>query len=230
MKFTVLFLSAFIIVINSGCDTKNDKLKFTKKNCSTKSIKKKVTINLGDYTIYNDSIYFNQKNDTNFSYKFIADTSQLFMLSSILVYRGNDLFQEIKDNKSIYLKEFRLIDWNFDGYKDISVLNECGSGGRSYWIWLYNPTKFNYVYNQELSRIWGLEQDTLSRSIIHHFRNGAIEEKWDTFKFVNEKLVFVKSLYQQRYSDPNGNQWKKQTRHFNKNNKWVEVVDSTIEE
>jgi hypothetical protein len=184
---------------------------------------------IGDYTVYNDSIYFNQKNDTNFSYKFIADTSQLFMLSSILVYRGNDLFQEIKANKSIYLKEFRLIDWNFDGYKDISVLNECGSGGRSYWIWLYNPTKFNYVYNQELSRIWGLEQDTLSRSIIHHFRNGANEEKWDTLKFVNEKLVFVKSLYQQRYSDPNGNQWKRQTRHFNKNNKWVEVVDSLIE-
>jgi hypothetical protein len=184
---------------------------------------------IGDYTVYNDSIYFNQKNDTNFSYKFIADTSQLFMLSSILVYRGNDLFQEIKANKSIYLKEFRLIDWNFDGYKDISVLNECGSGGRSYWIWLYNPTKFNYVYNQELSRIWGLEQDTLSRSIIHHFSNGANEEKWDTLKFVNEKLVFVKSLYQQRYSDPNGNQWKRQTRHFNKNNKWVEVVVSLIE-
>ena len=36
----------------------------------------------------------------------------------------NDLFQEIKANKSIYLKEFRLVDWNFDGYKDISVLNE----------------------------------------------------------------------------------------------------------
>jgi hypothetical protein len=185
---------------------------------------------IGDYTIYNDSIYFNQKNDTNFSYKFIADTSQLFMLSSILVYRGNDLFQEIKANKSIYLKEFRLIDWNFDGYRDISVLRECVTSGKSYWIWLYNSKKSNYIYSQELSRIWGLDQDTISNFIIQHIRAGFIEEKWDTLKFVNEKLVFVKGLYQQRYSDSKGNQWKKQIRHFNKNNKWVEVVDSTIEE
>jgi hypothetical protein len=75
-----------------------------------------------------------------------------------------------------------------------------------------------------------LDQDTISNFIIQHFRTGVIEEKWDTLKFVNEKLVFVKGLYQQRYSDSKGNQWKKQIRHFNKNNKWVEVVDSIIEE
>lgn len=229
MKRLNSICSLFILCLMLACHSNSNNPKCSPLTALKEAIDDSSKALIGDYTVYNDSIYFNQKNDTNFSYKFIADTSQLFMLSSILVYRGNDLFQEIKANKSIYLKEFRLIDWNFDGYKDISVLNECGSGGRSYWIWLYNPTKFNYVYNQELSRIWGLEQDTLSRSIIHHFRNGANEEKWDTLKFVNEKLVFVKSLYQQRYSDPNGNQWKRQTRHFNKNNKWVEVVDSLIE-
>jgi hypothetical protein len=151
------------------------------------------------------------------------------LLSKILVYQGNSLYQKIDANKSIYLKEFRLVDWNFDGFKDISVLNESGSGGRSYWIWLFNPKKCNYVYNEELSQIWGLEQDTISSYIVHHFRNGAAEENWDTLKFVNGKLEYVKGLYQQRYSDLKGNQWKKQTRHFNKNNKWVEVVDSLFE-
>ena len=49
--------------------------------------------------------------------------------------------QEIIANKSFEKKEFKLIDCNFDGYKDISVLYNCGSGGCAYWIWNYSAEK-----------------------------------------------------------------------------------------
>lgn len=37
-----------------------------------------------------------------------------------------------------HAEKFGLIDWNFDGYKDITVLDNCGTGGCAYWIWNYS--------------------------------------------------------------------------------------------
>ena len=43
--------------------------------------------------------------------------------------------------------------------------------------------------------------DSISKYIVFHFRNGCHTEKWDTMKYVNNKLVFVKGLYIERGPD-----------------------------
>ena len=124
--------------------------------------------------------------------------------------------------------DYKLIDWDFDGYKDITVLSNCGSGGCAYWIWNYSPSKNKFVYNEALSDVLGLEMDSIHKFIIFHSRAGYAQENWDTMKYHNNKLVFVKGLYQERWTDQKGRRWIKKTRSKIINNKEIYKVDSAI--
>jgi hypothetical protein len=179
------------------------------------------------YRFINDSLYFDgAKSDSMMSFKFNF-TADSTLLKSIVIYRGHTIFQNINANKSVYLKNICLRDWNFDGFNDISVLDECGSGGLSYWIWLYNTKSRRFIYNDELSKVWGLEMDSISKYIVRHFRAGAPEESWDTFKIKNDKLIFIKGLYQRRWNS-NGENWVCHQRNFIQGEKLIQVEDSFI--
>jgi len=161
------------------------------------------------------------------NYKFNVDSSGYF-LKSIIIYSDNIPIQIIEANKEIYRKDFQLVDWNFDGYKDISVMYNCGSGGCAYWIWNYSKENEKYYYNNNLSEHLGLEIDTISKYIIFHYRFGYEKEWWDTLQYINNKLSFVKGLYRERGSDKLGNVWVKNTHTKMINNKRITRVDSAI--
>jgi len=144
------------------------------------------------------------------SFKFNLDSTG-YLLKTIYVYYNNKLEQKIIANKVIEQNKFELIDWNFDGYKDISVLYGCGSGGCNYWIWNYSPKLNKYIYNKELSDVIGLELDTFNQYIVFHYRAGFSEKNWDTLKYKDNKLSFVKGLYRERWKDSQGNLWVKHT-------------------
>ena len=126
------------------------------------------------------------------SFKFYTDFSG-YNLKTILVHKDSEKVQEITANKSILTKDFQLTDWNFDGFKDISVLYNCGSGGCAYWIWNYSPKTKQYYYNEELSGRLGLEMDAKTQQIIFHYRTGSSEESWEYYNYINDKLTFIKS-------------------------------------
>jgi hypothetical protein len=161
------------------------------------------------------------------NYKFNVDSSGYF-LKSIIIYSDNIPIQIIEANKEIERKDFQLVDWNFDGYKDISVLYNCGSGGCAYWIWNYSKENEKYYYNNDLSEYLGLEIDTISKFIILHYRAGYNEENWDSLQYKNNKLSFVKSLYKVRWTDTLGNNWVKYIHTKMMDNKPITKVDSSI--
>ncbi len=144
------------------------------------------------------------------SFKFKLDNSGR-ILKSINIYSDKILIQRICADKEIQKIQFRLIDWNFDGFKDITALANCGSGGCSYWIWNYTPGHKSFVYNKELSDVLGLERDTVNQYIVFHYRSGYSEEKWDSLRYNGEKLFFVKGLYIEKWNDSLGNSWIKKT-------------------
>ncbi len=144
------------------------------------------------------------------SFKFNLDSSGS-LLKTINVYSENKQIQRIIANKEIQHNEFQLIDWNFDGYKDISVLYNCGSGGCAYWIWNYSSKENSYIYNKELSEVLGLEIDTTDKFIVFHYREGNSNEKWDSMQYKDSKLLFVKGLFRERWNDSLGNSWVKNT-------------------
>jgi len=184
--------------------------------------------NLQAVNLLSDSIYIDStKVQPKFSYKFKVN-SATNILESIKVYDGSNMTQEIIANKDIERKEFSLVDWNFDGYMDITSLYNCGSGGRTYWIWNYSPQKKQYYFNKELSEVIGLEIDTVNKFIIIHFRAGYNDESWDSLQYKNNKLSFVKGLYRERWNDQIGNAWEKKTYSKLVSNKILVTVDSVV--
>ena len=160
------------------------------------------------------------------SFKFNVDSIGN-TLKSIIIYSKNSVLQKIIANKDIAQNKFELIDWNFDGHKDISVRSGCGSGGCTYWIWNYSPEKKKYLYNSELSEAF-LELDSVNKFIIFHNRAGFNEEIWDSFQYINYKLTFIKGMHQERWNDENGMRWEKHTYTKLMHNKLVTKADSNV--
>ena len=161
------------------------------------------------------------------SFKFNVDTSNL-ILNSILIYSDKTPIQIIKVDDCIESPDFRLIDCNFDGYKDIVVPFSCGSGGCAYWIWNYSAENGTFYLNEELSERMGLEIDTISKYIIFHYREGWILENWDSMKYINDTLTFVKGFKVERWTDESMNNWVKNTRAKMADSKLVISFDSAI--
>lgn len=171
--------------------------------------------------------YINIGDNTNLSFKLDIDTARN-LIKTITVYKDNIKHQIIKVNKIPQTPLYYLIDWNFDGYKDLTLFQMWGSGGRSYWIWNYSNKTKKYYYNTELSEITGLEIDSLSESIIVNYRGGWSIELWDTLKYIDKKLTLINGLTVERGVADSGNIWITRTHRSLVNNRLVTKVDSPV--
>jgi len=217
-----------VFVCLCSCNFKNsekEKVR-TSRTENTSRIKQQFN-NTANYITDDSLVAFKVDGAPQLGYKFNVDSSG-YLLKSIIIYSDNIPIQIIDANKEIERKDFQLVDWNFDGYKDISVLYNCGSGGCSYWIWDYSKESGKYYYNNELSEHLGLEIDTISKFIIFHYRAGGNEEYWDSLQYNNKILSFVKGLYKVRWTDTLGNNWVKYIHTKMKDNIRITKVDSSI--
>lgn len=196
---TLLFLCSIISCQNAK------KLKVSNDLKEIKELKKKKEVKLKNETqtkIYkSDSIKDitiggNQK----FSFKFISTKDSLH-LKRIKIYQSEKLIQTIETNKECYEKKYQFIDWNFDGYKDITVLYNCGATGLcAYWVWNYDPKINKFTYNKQISEWLGIEIDSEEKQIINHYREGANHEIWSFLKYNGEKLKLTKRIDRQIYN------------------------------
>lgn len=226
MKVHILFFLLFISFCS--CNIKNKQLPKNDSSIEIDSSETNLKLDISNVLSDNDSIVGDKiEGAPQLSYKFNTDSTG-YLLKSIFVYSDGSKIQEIIANKETYTKKFGLIDWNFDGYKDITVLYNCGSGGCAYWIWNYSQKDGKFYYNEDLSGRLGLEIDPVSKYIIFHYRAGYESELWDSLQYVNNKLKFVKGLHQHRYLDGEGNFWVKKTHNKIVNNQLFTSVDSLI--
>ena len=185
MNFKFLYFPISLFILLSCTSNEKGSSKPPKPNRISSSTE---TIN-NSRKLNNDSLVFNLgKEKQLYSLKFVVDPSKVNSLRVIKFYKGNALLQTIHANKNIERNQFELLDWNFDGYKDITVLDNCGSGGCTYWIWNYSPKDKKYVYSSQLSEHIGLEMDSISRYIVFHYTSGFSEENWDTLEYSNNNL------------------------------------------
>jgi hypothetical protein len=162
-----------------------------------------------------------------FSFKFNTDSVSNY-LRSIDVFLGQSVLQNISVEQESY-RSYNLTDWNFDGYKDISVCQGCGSGGCTYLIWSYLPSQNRFNFNEILSGIFGLERDSINEQIIVHRRGGFSFETWKCFDYPDgEILIFSKGREAKRSFDSLGELWEKNTITELINNKLVSKIDSFI--
>jgi len=109
----------------------------------------------------------------------------------------------------LFKKERRLeaLDMNFDGYKDIRLMQEQGATGNiRYHVWLYNPKTRRFDYHQEYGDLCSFSYDPKTK-VISTFSKGGHKSNIhssETYKIINDKLTMV-TKYKQEYNRKDDN-------------------------
>ena len=139
------------------------------------------------------------KVDSNMSLVFNVnkDTS---VLNSIWVYDKGKIYQKIKVHQQLYNHSLflMLIDWDFDGHKDITMLDGLQAQMSDYFIWSYDTLTKKFKYNEELSEMGGIGLDLVHKSFITYNHLGGYDYGYDTMKWINGKL-FSNNGFQSEY-------------------------------
>lgn len=201
MKLINIFI---VIILLSACQSSRyEQLMGNEQNASNYTLGKKYADTIPPLKI--------SVQDT-FSFKLNLSDSNHW-LYSIKVYEQDTLLDQLIVNRSLGagVIEVYLNDWDFDGYLDLTILDQCSPVGCTYWIFNYQPHLRKYEYNRYLSQALGLEIDTVAQLPFLHHINGPNEESWDTLTYLKESegVTLLKGCYQKRWVDVEGNDWVK---------------------
>ena len=224
MKSHLVILLLFALFIS--CDSQKENTKTL--NSSDKaavvdeSIRSKIIDKGSEYVISNAHI----GGGNIFSFKFNTDSVD-FYLRSIDVFSNQAVFQNISVEQESY-RSYDLTDWNFDGYKDISVCQGCGSAGCQYLIWNYSPSQNRFNFNEMLSGKLGLQLDSVNQYILFNTRSGYSYENLNTYEYEGDSISLLKNIIVERHIDSLNQLWEKNTVTELINNKLVYDLDSFI--
>ena len=98
-------------------------------------------------------------------------------------------------------------DINFDGYKDIRLLDSRGSGGRHYFVWLFDARADSFVYSSDMSGLWSLHPDPGTKTIQSSYREGEKFSLWQTYGFRGAGLLLLRSESWE-WNDSTGQGWR----------------------
>lgn len=132
------------------------------------------------------------------------------VLSIAVFKRGNSSPVQIiadipSDELCLPSRDIEAEDFNFDGYKDISLPVSCGATGNvSYNAWLFNPSTGTFVLNKELSNVlanW--EIHPRAKEITMYWTGGLAGRLYtkETYEFRHGKLVKVRDEEQKLKDD-----------------------------
>jgi hypothetical protein len=224
-------LLALIALI--GCRPAGEQQPIASSTSKTKDFDRQVTALatrqvFPDYVVMGDSIISNEPiKQVQQCMAFTIDQSNN-KLSAIVIYEHNQICQQISVNEIVEQRLFSMVDWNFDGYKDITVLANSGTGGRCYYIWNYSPDKHRYTYNQDLSGVLGLSINSEAKQIIFYVSEGFAKEGWDSLCYEQNKLTFKGSLSIERWNNLAGKMWTKRTHCYQVRQQEICVEDSVL--
>jgi hypothetical protein len=149
-------------------------------------------------------------------------------------HEGIDFWgEDIEDRKAL-----DFIDVNFDGYRDIKVLDNQGNTTNvDYKFWVFNPKRKVFEYNEQISDLLGCNPsiNTSTKTFTTGGVLGCVGMcySWSTYKFIDGKPVLIERESQDFKEDANAKQ-----SHFVRtlemlvNGKLIETkrVKGTIEE
>jgi hypothetical protein len=86
------------------------------------------------------------------------------------------------------------VDANFDGYKDLQILSNCGATGNcSYDFFLYDPVANQFVHNEFLSNnLCSPEFDAKKRQITTHSNGSASDWENDTYRYEDGHYTLIR--------------------------------------
>ena len=110
--------------------------------------------------------------------------------NNVYVY-GNPIFRQMVDTMGLH-----VVDVNFDGYKDIIILN-CFAGAHSntwYDCWLWDSKTSSFAYSESFADICNPSINLEKQCIYSTGGSSAFDQTWDIYKFINGEFIVFNSL------------------------------------
>ena len=110
--------------------------------------------------------------------------------------RGELVYQNNRIESRFNGDEFQTGDYNFDGYRDISIKDEYGSGVHNYSfrVWTYDVKRKKYVLDKFLSRLGNLSLDEKTQTLHSSWHMSSIEGGSSVYKKINGKIRKIQSI------------------------------------
>ena len=126
----------------------------------------------------------------------IIDSRKLESEYSIIVYKNNEVFQNIKTPANMLYhpfekRFFRTADINFDGYDDFLFIDSMAMVNYSYIVYLYNPFSEKFEINEDYGSISSPEFDIDHQIIKSINRGNAAYYETEIFIVLNDKLTRI---------------------------------------
>lgn len=104
---------------------------------------------------------------------------------------GNPVYNEMMDTMGLH-----VADVNFDGYKDVIILNDfSGAHGNTWYAcWLWNPETSSFVESESFAGICNPALDPEKKFIYSTGGSGASNQEWDIYQFIDGEFVVTNSL------------------------------------
>jgi hypothetical protein len=167
---------------------------------------------------YNKTVNTSVKVDT--LYKQLSDNLHKFKLFYIIDYSKPDIIkcekiiitnfkdgvkvQIIKiDTIEIYKKNIYFSiddDVNFDGYKDICLLNYEGNYNNSYYFWLFDKKSNQFKHYKDLDNVYNPAIIKEKKEICSKWHSGVSEFYLEKYFWKNDSLV-LKEKYEEYWQD-----------------------------
>lgn len=125
-----------------------------------------------------------------------SETGAVHSVSRIEIKRSDKpgIFQILKNFKTYHPfgeGAFIAKDLNFDGYLDLMLEYDYGSGGSWSYVWLFSPKTKKFFYHDELSKLSELTPDSSTRTLTTMEQSGACCGTECGYQFVKGKLVQI---------------------------------------
>jgi len=163
-----------------------------------------------DYGIYHFTFNIN-RNFPYYSLKFHTPDEKFYLYSNP-TEEGSPM-QEFKFSEDINYEEgyfagnpeasFSLLDYNFDGYKDLSIIRISAISNVWYDIFLFDPSSKKFVKEETLSEFAAPAIDSVNQLVRFH-NGGGNAGGWYTagiIQWQNQKPVIVREEEQTSFDD-----------------------------
>ena len=111
---------------------------------------------------------------------------------------GNPVYNGMMDTMGLH-----VADVNFDGYKDVIILNDFGGAHGNTWYncWLWNPETSSFVEAKPFTDICNPALDPEKKCIYSTGGSGASNHRWDIYQFIDGKFVVTNRLSYEMTND-----------------------------
>jgi hypothetical protein len=105
-------------------------------------------------------------------------------------FHGQTITANVEDEKR---HGFQLVDVNFDGYEDFSVVEHRGATGNvNYAYWVFDPKTDGFKEASEFDDITYVDQE--NKLLVSHSKGGNIETITEYYRVEHGKPVPIKSV------------------------------------